>query len=324
MTACTHQFMKVVIRDCEEVGRLCPDCGYTSGPTPGDKIRESFTAIGSQFAGLGFRVDVNPIYGPGDDDYGRRKPFNPPELTPDEIERLRKSLDNIGIVTEPVAKPIEEPSSFTQLGEIESWRSKVVWGFHEDAYPQYIQGKAGENEITSELTADEANRLVKRSLVLEAELAKETKLRKQAEQFEAVCHCGNLVSQHSQSDNHGAVAMDERCHFEIERDKALAELADISSAIGSDEFMDPPDGGSVTLAEQVKRMREALETARLDARLSAGCNKAACDARDKALDKRDELAALLHEKVTELKKEGYHGTGSWVDRVEHTLLEIPL
>ncbi|TRD03830.1 hypothetical protein FJV76_14440 [Mesorhizobium sp. WSM4303] len=35
----------------------------------------------------------------------------------------------------------------------------------------------------------------------------------------------------------------------------------VSAAIGSVRFMDPPDGGSVTLAEQVARMRQELERA---------------------------------------------------------------
>ncbi len=37
------------------------------------------------------------------------------------------------------------------------------------------------------------------------------------------------------------------------------ELGLISIAIGSVRWMDPPDGGSVTLAEQVARMREEIE-----------------------------------------------------------------
>jgi len=36
----------------------------------------------------------------------------------------------------------------------------------------------------------------------------------------------------------------------------------VSAAIGDVEFMDPPDGGSVTLSEQVGRMRQALTEAR--------------------------------------------------------------
>lgn len=44
--------------------------------------------------------------------------------------------------------------------------------------------------------------------------------------------------------------------------KSIKELADISAAIGTHEFMDPPDGGSVTLAEQVRRMRAALAECR--------------------------------------------------------------
>lgn len=50
--------------------------------------------------------------------------------------------------------------------------------------------------------------------------------------------------------------------------EAEAQLSEISAAIGSTRFMDPPDGGSVTLAEQVRRMRVALEEA--EASLPAG------------------------------------------------------
>ncbi|MGX1693185.1 hypothetical protein [Brevundimonas naejangsanensis] len=40
-----------------------------------------------------------------------------------------------------------------------------------------------------------------------------------------------------------------------------AELAAISSAIGTVRFMDPPDGGDVPLSEQVRRMASALTEA---------------------------------------------------------------
>lgn len=53
--------------------------------------------------------------------------------------------------------------------------------------------------------------------------------------------------------------------------EAEAQLSEISFAIGSTRFMDPPDGGSVTLAEQVRRMRIALEEAEaLSAPVSGG------------------------------------------------------
>jgi hypothetical protein len=42
---------------------------------------------------------------------------------------------------------------------------------------------------------------------------------------------------------------------------AQKELNDIAIAIGSNRFLDLPDGGSVSLAEQVTRMRQALEKA---------------------------------------------------------------
>lgn len=43
--------------------------------------------------------------------------------------------------------------------------------------------------------------------------------------------------------------------------KAEGQLSEISAAIGSTRFMDPPDGGDVSLAEQVRRMRAALDQA---------------------------------------------------------------
>ena len=54
-----------------------------------------------------------------------------------------------------------------------------------------------------------------------------------------------------------------------ERDEALLwqgrvdnELSAVATAIGTVEFMDPPDGGDVSLSEQVSRMRAALSAAR--------------------------------------------------------------
>lgn len=47
--------------------------------------------------------------------------------------------------------------------------------------------------------------------------------------------------------------------LEAERNAAIAEIDTISSAIKSHRYMDPPDGGSVTIAEQVARMWEENE-----------------------------------------------------------------
>jgi hypothetical protein len=47
----------------------------------------------------------------------------------------------------------------------------------------------------------------------------------------------------------------------LAQSNAEQELSDIAVAIGSTRFMDPPDGGNVSLAEQVTRMRKALEKA---------------------------------------------------------------
>ena len=58
--------------------------------------------------------------------------------------------------------------------------------------------------------------------------------------------------------------------LKTERD---SELAAVSAAIGTTEFMDPPDGGSPTLAEQVGRMRAELAALRAEnERLKATLN----------------------------------------------------
>lgn len=41
-------------------------------------------------------------------------------------------------------------------------------------------------------------------------------------------------------------------------DAQSRELVEVSEAIGTDAYLDPPDGGSVSLGEQVRRMREEL------------------------------------------------------------------
>lgn len=43
-----------------------------------------------------------------------------------------------------------------------------------------------------------------------------------------------------------------------------AECCAVSAAVGGVEFMDPPDGGDVSLAEQVRRMREEITTLRTE------------------------------------------------------------
>lgn len=44
-----------------------------------------------------------------------------------------------------------------------------------------------------------------------------------------------------------------------------AELGEVAAAIGLVEFMDPPDGGSVTLCEQIVRMRAEIDRLRKSA-----------------------------------------------------------
>jgi len=59
------------------------------------------------------------------------------------------------------------------LDQINGLRGKAVWCFSEEQLPQYIQGVAGENEICSEVTADECNNMVK--IIADYEARKVTK-----------------------------------------------------------------------------------------------------------------------------------------------------
>ena len=54
----------------------------------------------------------------------------------------------------------------------------------------------------------------------------------------------------------------EREHAAVrEIERLRAELAEVATAIGSDRYLDPPDGGSVPLSEQVRRMRAENQSA---------------------------------------------------------------
>lgn len=66
--------------------------------------------------------------------------------------------------------------------------------------------------------------------------------------------------------------------------EARKQLDAISAAIGSTRFMDPPDGGDVSLVDQVRRMRAELEAK--EARLAAleNCKPVLADAPSKSPD----------------------------------------
>jgi hypothetical protein len=85
-------------------------------------------------------------------------------------------------------------------------------------------------------------------------------------------------------------------------DSVHAELSAVSIAIGSVRFMDPPDGGDVSLPEQVRRMREALSTAEAElARIKAGTEDGGEPAND--------LAAIIVDAVrnTRARPSGLRG-----------------
>lgn len=45
-------------------------------------------------------------------------------------------------------------------GERDALRAQIVWGFYENEHPEYTQGEAGAHELTSPITAVEANGMV--------------------------------------------------------------------------------------------------------------------------------------------------------------------
>jgi len=99
----------------------------------------------------------------------------------------------------------------------------------------------------------------------------------------------------------------ERVAFEHQQ-KAESELAAVSAAIGTTEFMDPPDGGSPTLAEQVGRMRAELAALRAEnERLKADNLKHLEELFDR-ISAMDEIA------------KGVHGQGpNWFDECQRRI-----
>lgn len=56
------------------------------------------------------------------------------------------------------------------LAEIERLESLIVWGFYEDERPKYFQGNIGIHELSSPITAEEANGLVSTIVELSEDL----------------------------------------------------------------------------------------------------------------------------------------------------------
>jgi DNA repair exonuclease SbcCD ATPase subunit len=111
-----------------------------------------------------------------------------------------------------------------------------------------------------------------------------------------------------------------------ERDEAFAESHAVSIVIGSVRFMDPPDGGSVTLAEQVNRMRQALEAAEAKVKeLEAECKEWEEDDHPRALQvdryrrERDEARKALAE-IDEICEP--HTADSNIARLVHDIARI--
>jgi hypothetical protein len=53
--------------------------------------------------------------------------------------------------------------------QVDWYRDRVVWGFYQEAIPQYYQGKQGEHEINEPVTAKTVNNLVKALEIYERE-----------------------------------------------------------------------------------------------------------------------------------------------------------
>jgi hypothetical protein len=93
--------------------------------------------------------------------------------------------------------------------------------------------------------------------------------RDKAEQLQATLNAERKAQSLSLSEARERGDEYERLYRQTHLDYVAAEyrLDAVSAAIGSPRFMDPPDGGDVSLADQVRRMRAELEAK--EARLAA-------------------------------------------------------
>lgn len=90
---------------------------------------------------------------------------------------------------------------------------------------------------------------------------------------------------------------------------ARYELDEVSVAIGTVRFMDPPDGGSVTLAEQVARMHEALNAAEAKLKIATEALEAAEDKHlrglfNMAVEEIDRVHELRRQALARIKEVG--------------------
>jgi hypothetical protein len=86
---------------------------------------------------------------------------------------------------------------------------------------------------------------------------------------------------------------DRATEAEAQERRTFKLLSDVSAAIGTTRFMDPPDGGDVSLAEQVRRMHETLDTAEATITTLTAERDALIRERDEAREERDAMRGAL-------------------------------
>lgn len=82
----------------------------------------------------------------------------------DLVKELEVMAENITTMADAyLASKLKQSAARIEALEaaLEEAESKIVWGFYEERAPTYHQGKSGEHELTSPITAEEANSLVK-------------------------------------------------------------------------------------------------------------------------------------------------------------------
>lgn len=91
-----------------------------------------------------------------------------------------------------------------------------------------------------------------------------------------------------------------------------AKLRDASSAIGTVRYMDPPDGGSPTLAEQIERMSADRDALRIEIERLSGALEGTTEFLEMVRAQRDALAKeceLLRELEKSVRADGAERQG---------------
>lgn len=162
-------------------------------------------------------------------------------------DRLAAQVENLEACAETwkgeIHRQFEENKSLREgLANLEA----SVTALHNDAV------EANNLRITAEKSAVDASLANAERDKAVSDLAAMRDRAERAERFEAVCHCGELVSRHTAGDGHSPVEMPWECPTERERDAARADLAAVVSEIQAGEQVVSTTAEAVQMVREIK------------------------------------------------------------------------